>query len=353
MQLDQFDYQLPEHLIAQEPAEPRDSARLLVLNRTDGKITHHLVRDLPTLLTSPTSIVVNNSRVRHARLHTNQGREVLLLEPVQDDRFRCLARGKQPRIGEQWRLEAGKNSLVLEVVAIEPSPRMTTLLVRCLAGRHALEVFAEQHGAPPLPPYITQSQAPAERYQTVYAGPLGSAAAPTAGLHFTPNLIQRLKKEHSWLEVTLHVGLGTFLPLKEQEIEANQLHTEVTSITEATAQALTQTVHKQKNLLAVGTTSLRTLEGHWDGTHFQPGVQETTIFLYPGKRIQTANHLLTNFHLPKSSLLVLLATFLTHDTQRNQVRTADEALNLLHTTYEEAITNQYRFFSFGDAMLVL
>lgn len=354
MLLSEFDFQLPPELIAQNPIEPRDQARLLVYERATGTLSHRIVADLPQLLPPQTLIIANNSKVRHGRLFTTEGREMLLVQS-KGNRYEAIMRGKQPRIGDTFRIAHTTSATPLhaEIMAIHSRPGMTTLEVS-FSGVSNTEKAIEAYGSAPLPPYIHASTAPAERYQTVYAGPLGSAAAPTAGLHFTPELIKNLREQgHSWEEITLHVGLGTFLPLRHEEITANQLHEEFTNVTPVVADTITHQVRSQDPLLAIGTTSLRTLESHWQDGKLTPGFQSTELFIYPGHHFTTASHLLTNFHLPKSSLLLLVAAFLGCNTDRSPTTCSPEEMrDRLHHIYETAITERYRFFSFGDALLI-
>lgn len=361
MTVSDFDFHLPKELIAQNPAEPRDSARLLVYDRLADTISHHQVRDLPTLLVGPTQLIANNTRVRHSRLFASYNQhpiEVLVLEPISGNRYRCIIGGKV-RSGATLHFQTSKTDakpldLVGIVVDEEPHEAMTTFVVS-FETEQDLETLFEQYGQVPLPPYITQSTARPEQYQTVFAGETGSAAAPTAGLHFTPELIEQLKQGgHSWEEVTLHVGMGTFLPLRKENITDNILHHEATFIDPTTAHHINQAKEKGLRRLAIGTTSTRTLEAHTIDNHVQPGWLSTNLFIYPGYSFKTVNALLTNFHLPKSSLLLLVAAFIGNHPEHNQViLTETEMLKRLHRIYQEAINQQYRFFSFGDAMLIL
>ena len=355
MRLSDFDFKLPEELIAQDPIEPRDQARLLVYTRATRSIEHRIVADLPSLLPPKTAVVANNSKVRHGRIFTEDGKEFLILNK-EDTYYRCMIRGKEPKVGDHFVFSTKTHAFSLEgtVKGIENGPGMTTILVHLESSIH-VESAIELSGEAPLPPYIHHSHAPSERYQTVYAGPLGSAAAPTAGLHITPELLKNLKKSgHSWDTVTLHVGLGTFLPLRNNDVESNRLHDEMTYISPSTAASLTKIISAKESLLAIGTTSIRTMESHWQDQLMKPGWNSTNLFLYPGKPIHTANCLMTNFHLPKSSLLLLLSAFLGMDAHRElSTQNGDEIIDIFHTIYSCAIKERYRFFSFGDAMLIL
>jgi S-adenosylmethionine:tRNA ribosyltransferase-isomerase len=367
MNLRDFDYQLPESLIAHAPVEPRDSARLLVFNRAKGTISHHHVRDLATLLPDNTLCVANNSRVRNARIHVthdqrNQPYELLLLESLPDaDTYCCMVRGKALTSNETLTLYREPGQPLLVITALHPvqAPGMTLVAVHCKSvTKQSVEEILAEFGEVPLPPYIKpEPTLDRERYQTVYARELGSAAAPTAGLHITPELLTSMEQAgHQWQEVTLHVGIGTFLPLKSDVITDNTLHSEATHISTGTAEAVSTALTDQRSILAIGTTSLRTLEGHYDITTntVESGYKQTNIFIYPGKRIHTTNCLLTNFHLPKSSLLLLVTTFLQQQSDRSEnLLSYEAALDQFHQIYQTAITKQYRFFSFGDAMLVI
>ena len=344
MRLEAFNYSLPEELIAQSPAEPRDSARMLVLNRSNGQIQHCYVRDLPSVLPSQTLTVLNTSRVRPSRIPVlstgGKQYEILLLSARNQFRYTCLVGGGRVRTGDQYTLLDGSKAIIIESI---PGPGMSTSAIQFTVDPLLLAEI-------PLPPYIQQYQGDRERYQTVYAEQSGSAAAPTAGLHLTKELIAQLQPIAN---VTLHVGLGTFLPLREAEITNNRLHSEQTNVTMEEAEKITQCIAANKPLLAVGTTSLRTLESRAVAGLLRAGEESTDLFIQPGYRFQTATSLLTNFHLPKSSLLVLLTAFLANSPDREIVRSSEQALEMFKKAYAEAIKERYRFFSFGDAMLVL
>lgn len=359
MRVSQFDYYLPPDLIAQSPAVPRDSARLLVYDRHSDTISHRHVRDLPELLPAPATIIANNSMVRHCRLwgKTAAGKRVeLFVLGKENEDYRCLlgGTGGQQNLGrillfadKQLTCSTGLQADVLEAVA---GPGMRTFFVR-ITGNADVESALERFAELPLPPYISSRISDDEQYQTVFAKELGSAAAPTAGLHFTPELIEKLKKRNiSWNEVTLHVGLGTFLPLREDEIERNRLHTEQCYVSQETAVE----ANRELPVVAVGTTSVRTLESHAVAGNVIPGWQQTEIFLTPNYAFQAVDVLITNFHQPKSSLLLLVAAFLGNDPETKGVsKTPEQMLELLQKIYAEAIRERYRFFSFGDAMLLL
>lgn len=362
MQLSQFDYHLPEELVAQQPAEPRDSARLLVYDRATQAITHDTVANMGVHLPPSTLIVANNSRVRNSRLYgrnSNRKVEALVLEKVAPATYRCLIGGKA-KAGDNLSFFSDNHGpepyLTGTVTAVEPNPAMTTFLISFEAktGERDLEKVFEQFGTTPLPPYITETTAEDERYQTVYSKEVGSAAAPTAGLHFTPHLIESLKKAgHQWREATLHVGIGTFLPLRNEHIEANRLHTEASYIDSTLAADLTRARRSYAPIMTVGTTATRALEFHSQREETKAGWQSTDIFIYPGYIFRASTILLTNFHLPKSSLLLLVAAFLGNDPEKRALAlTEAEMIETLHQIYAEAIKQEYRFYSFGDALLI-
>jgi S-adenosylmethionine:tRNA ribosyltransferase-isomerase len=244
--------------------------------------------------------------------------------------------------------------LTAQIQERQEGAAMHTYTLQFQAEGEDPEQAFERVGHAPLPPYITERVADSGRYQTVFASKLGSAAAPTAGLHLTPELIKSLQAQGvSWAEVTLHVGLGTFLPLKDELIQNNRLHSERTEIRPATADVVNQAIAENRRVVAIGTTSARTLESHWSNGSLRSGEQETDLFIRPGYAFQAVNGLFTNFHLPKSSLLVLLASLIANDLNGTPVLTAEEAVARLQRLYALAIAERYRFYSFGDAMLVL
>ncbi len=312
MRSDELDYDLPPELIAQHPAARRDASRLLVYERATGAVRHRTFADLPEELGGEL-VVVNDTKVVPARLHlkraTGGDAEVLLLEPLGDGIWEALARpSRRLRVGER----------------LGP----VELLESLGEGRWQVRLDGEPEGEPPLPPYIHEPLADAGRYQTVYAADTGSAAAPTAGLHFTPELLARLDVER----VTLHVGLDTFRPLAVDELEAHELHGERYSVTAASWER----IEAADRVLAVGTTTVRVLE-----TIARDGALEgrTSLYILPGFTFRRVDALLTNFHLPRSTLLALVMAFAGVDEVRD--------------LYRLAIAEQYRFYSFGDAMLIL
>ncbi|HXK15802.1 MAG TPA: tRNA preQ1(34) S-adenosylmethionine ribosyltransferase-isomerase QueA [Gaiellaceae bacterium] len=308
MDAHELDYDLPPELIAQQPAAQRDESRLLVYSRATGEVEHRVFRELPELVDALT--VVNDTRVVPARIAIERPRgEVLLLERVEGDVWEALARPTR-------RLRAGRRYGSVE------------LLEHLGEGRWRVRLDGEPDGVAPLPPYITEPLADAERYQTVYARERGSAAAPTAGLHFTPDVLARLQVEH----VTLHVGLDTFRPLQTETVEEHHIHGERYEVEPATWER----IRAAERVLAVGTTTVRVLETLAAGG---PTSGRTELFITPGFTFRRVDHLLTNFHLPRSTLLALVMAFAGVEETRR--------------LYALAVEQRYRFYSFGDAMLIL
>ena len=338
-----FWYDLPKELIAQEPASPRDSARLMVLSQKDDSIQHKIFRDLPDFLEPGDLLVVNNSKVLPARIvgikqPTGAVCELLLLRQVKGDQWECLAKpGKRLKTGAQVVFGDGTLKAQIEHTSEEDGNK----LVRFFYDTQTLYEKLDAFGKMPLPPYIRKQLEDNSQYQTVYAKELGSAAAPTAGLHFTPELMQRLKQAGiQFAEVTLHVGLGTFRPVKEDNILAHKMHSEWYSISEETAQAIRSTKAAGHRVIAVGTTSCRTLEAaaaRYGEIRACSG--DTDIFIYPGFSFRVLDGLITNFHLPESTLIMLVSAFYGYERTMR--------------AYTEAVKEKYRFFSFGDAMLIL
>ena len=363
MRLSQFDFILPPELIAQRPAMPRDSARLLVYERATDSIRHSHVRDIGCFLPTGSLLVGNNSRVRHARLFARRtdGKqaEIMVLEQIVGNTYRCLLGGKGIANGERLEVYAedsltNASRLSATVNRREDGNSMHTYVLEFDSPDEPLEAAFQRLGHAPLPPYIKEEAADPERYQTVFASKLGSAAAPTAGLHLTQELLASLRDQAiGWAEVTLHVGLGTFLPLRNDDLDVNRLHSERTEICRESADAINLALQEKRLVIAIGTTSTRTLESHWHNGAVQAGEQATELFIRPGYPFKAVNGLLTNFHLPKSSLLVLLSSFLANDATGTTVMGADESVTRLQRIYAEAIAKNYRFYSFGDAMLVL
>jgi S-adenosylmethionine:tRNA ribosyltransferase-isomerase len=308
MEARELDYDLPDDLIAQHPAEQRDESRLLVFRRATGEVAHHVFRELPGLIAA--LAVVNDTRVVPARIPIEHPRgEVLLLEPVDGEIWEALARPTR-------KLRPGERHGAIE------------LLEHLGEGRWRVRLDGDPAGAVPLPPYITEPLADAERYQTVYANRPGSAAAPTAGLHFTRDVLAQLDVER----VTLHVGLDTFRPLQEAVVEEHRIHGERYSV----EPAAWERIRSAERVLAVGTTTTRVLETVAEGA---PCAGRTELFITPGFTFRRVDHLLTNFHLPRSTLLALVMAFAGVEETRR--------------LYALAIEERYRFYSFGDAMLIL
>ena len=339
MKTSDFNYDLPQELSAQTPLDRRDGSRLMTLDKTTGEIGHHHFYDLPQFLRPGDCLVLNNSRVLPARLighrPTGGAVEILLLVDKGGDVWECLVRpGKKLREGA--RVTFGEGQLQAEVQEVLPDGNR---LVHFEYKGIFLEVL-EELGRMPLPPYIKAELKDQERYQTVYSKVVGSAAAPTAGLHFTPELLEQIETMGVKLcYVTLHVGLGTFRPVKEDEITEHEMHSEYCVIPRETADIINETKKNGGRVICVGTTSCRTLES-WaaeDGTMTATGGW-TNIFIYPGYRFKVMDALVTNFHLPESTLIMLVSAL----AGREHVLNA----------YNEAVREKYRFFSFGDAMFI-
>jgi S-adenosylmethionine:tRNA ribosyltransferase-isomerase len=344
-----FDYALPPELIAQAPVDPRDASRLMVVDRHTGDIAHHHFHDLPEFLCPGDLLVHNESRVIPARLFARKptgGKvEILLLRQRTADTWEALVRGKRIRMGARLTLLDGPNGQPTgaEAEVVEEGERGRRLLT---FDRPVLPL-AEQVGITPLPPYIHTALEDAERYQTIYAHTPGSAAAPTAGLHFTPELLHRLQEMGVQSAfVTLHIGLDTFRPVSEQRVEDHRMHTEYCSLTSEVARQINQAKQERRRVLAVGTTSVRVLETAASKSQISNARSQvvraferaTDLFIYPGYEFRLVDALITNFHLPHSTLLMLVTAF--------------AGKELLDRAYTEAIRLRYRFYSFGDAMLI-
>jgi S-adenosylmethionine:tRNA ribosyltransferase-isomerase len=320
-----FDYHLPPELIASEPLKERAASRMLVIHRDTGEIEHRQFSDLPQFVQPGDLFVMNNTRVVPARYFSNEGnREVLRLEPLTATRWRCMVKpGKKFKMGNT--VQIGQATGTVEEI-LENGERII---------QWDQMVDENAHGHLALPHYMGRDDQPAdrERYQTVFAQSAGAIAAPTAGLHFTPKILEKLP--HSF--VTLHVGVGTFQPVKADNIADHVMHSECYEVTSETAAA----VQQAKRVVAVGTTAMRTLETVARDNHGRVVAQSgsTDIFIYPGYQFQTVGAMLTNFHLPKSTLIMLVSAF--------------AGKELIMRAYEEAIRERYRFFSYGDCMLIL
>lgn len=329
--LNDFDYNLPEELIAQKPANPRDHSRLLVYNRKTGQITDDQFYNIGEHLPKETSLVVNNSKVEKCRLLFNDDKiEIFVTKAVNNKLVEAMVRpGKKFKPGKVVKLTDNLSAKTLFVAEDG---------IRTIELSHSLDhEFMEPHKHTPFPPYIERDESLADRYQTVFAKDLGSKAAPTAGLHFTPELLDKLKGIGiEKKEVTLHVGLGTFAPVKANHIEEHVMHSEWYQISKEQADAL----NSSKSITAVGTTSVRVLESApTKEGKFDACSGETDIFITPGYKFKSVDHLITNFHLPKSTLLMLISAFTGYEEMKK--------------IYDHAIREKYRFYSFGDAMLIL
>ena len=340
MDVKDFYYELPQELIAQDPLEDRSSSRLLVLGKQDGSIRHDVFRNITQYLNAGDCLVINNTKVIPARLFgeregTGATIEILLLKRKENDIWETLVKpGKKAKPGT--RIVFGDGLLVGEVQeVVEEGNRLIHFEYQGI-----FEEILDQLGQMPLPPYITHQLQDKERYQTVYAKYNGSAAAPTAGLHFTKELLEQVRKKGvSIAEVTLHVGLGTFRPVKVENVLEHHMHSEFYMVSKEAADTINQAKEQGHKVIAVGTTSTRTLESAADENgHLTECSGWTDIFIYPGYRFKVIDALITNFHLPQSTLVMLVSAL----AGREQV---------LHA-YEEAVKEKYRFFSFGDAMYI-
>lgn len=335
-----FYFDLPQELIAQDPLEDRSSSRLLVLDKNTGEISHHIFRDIIDYLHPGDCLVLNNTKVIPARLlgereGTGGHVEVLLLKRKEADVWETLVKpGKKCKPGQ--RLTFGDGLLKAEVLeTVEEGNRLIRFEYEGI-----FEEVLDKLGEMPLPPYITHKLKDKNRYQTVYAKYEGSAAAPTAGLHFTQELLQQIADKGIKIAyVTLHVGLGTFRPVKEENVLEHHMHSEYYQVTEEAANTINETKKNGGRVICVGTTSCRTVESAADEQGMvQPGGDNTEIFIYPGYRFKVLDALITNFHLPESTLVMLVSALAGRE-------------HILHA-YEEAIREKYRFFSFGDAMFI-
>ncbi len=340
MKRQDFYYDLPEELIAQDPLKDRSSSRLLVLDKESGAVSHHVFREIGDYLEKGDCLVINDTKVIPARLigskiGTNAKIEILLLKRKENNVWETLVKpGKKAKIGT--RISFGDGLLVGEVIDIvEEGNRLVQFTFDGI-----FEEILDQLGQMPLPPYITHQLEDKDRYNTVYAAHSGSAAAPTAGLHFTPELLEEIQKKGVDIaRVTLHVGLGTFRPVKVDEITDHHMHSEFYQIGKEAAEKINRAKENGHRVICVGTTSCRTIESAADENgHMEAKSGWTEIFIYPGYRFKVLDCLITNFHLPESTLIMLVSAL----AGREHVLAA----------YEEAVKERYRFFSFGDAMLI-
>lgn len=340
MKVEEFNYNLPEELIAQTPLEKRDESRLLVLDKNTGDIFHHQFFNIIDELLPGDTLVLNNTKVLPARLigikqKTNAVIEILLLKNQTGDIWECLVKpARRIHIGEV--VEFGDGKLAAECIGIKDEG----IRVFQLKYQGIFYEVLDQLGSMPLPPYIHEKLEDKDRYQTVYAKEVGSAAAPTAGLHFTEKLLEDIKvKNVNIVYVTLHVGLGTFRPVSEDTVEDHKMHSEYYEMDSDTANILNYTRKSGHRIIAVGTTSTRTLETIYQKYHeFREDSGFTNIFIYPPKKVESIDCLITNFHLPKSTLIMLVSALAGKE-------------NILHA-YKIAVDEKYRFFSFGDAMFI-
>ena len=345
MKTSDFDYHLPESFIAQTPAEPRDSSRLLVLHRGTGDLEYKVFRDIKEYIEAGDLLVLNQTRVIPARIfakkETGGKVEILLLRRRDELTWEALVGGKGLRVGRKVSVENGPQAEIIEI--LEGSERL-------IKFSEPIESYFYKVGNIPLPPYIHEKLSDPERYQTVFAKEMGSAAAPTAGLHFTPQLLDELKEEGVKIAyVTLHVGLDTFAPVTEDDPAEHKIHTEWCELPQETADLINATKNSGGRVIAVGTTSVRTLESAGRKSIFDTRIPNaeyrisafigpTDIFILPGYQFKVVDAMITNFHLPKSTLIMLVSAF----AGREKILSA----------YETAIKEDYRFYSFGDAMFI-
>ncbi len=340
MSTEEFNYELPEKLIAQTPLKDRASSRLLVMDRKTGNLEHKHFTDILEDLNFGDVLVLNDTKVIPARLigrkqETNATIELLLLKEVSSDCWECLSRPAK-RLQMGTKIEFGESLLVAEVIEKKESGMV---IVKFSYQGIFLKIL-DKLGEMPLPPYIHEKLAEKDRYQTVYAKNIGSAAAPTAGLHFTDDLLEKIKEKGIIItRVTLHVGLGTFRPVEVSDVTKHEMHSEFYKMSKETAEILNKAKKEKRRIIAVGTTSTRTLETVMQKYHkFKECAGNTNIFIYPGFKFQAIDGLITNFHLPKSTLIMLVSAF----SKKEYILKA----------YQEAVKEEYRFFSFGDAMFI-
>jgi S-adenosylmethionine:tRNA ribosyltransferase-isomerase len=336
MKLADFDYQLPKEFIAQKPLKKRDHSKLMVLNRKNNTWSHHQFFELPELLEPNSVLVLNESRVIPARLRFQLGNgkaEVLLIKPNEINNWECMVR-PGPKFEPGTKIEVDAD-LELEVKKITPHG-LRVIEFKC----SNFNQYLKKHGQTPLPPYIKEMIDDPERYQTVYAKKEGSVAAPTAGFHFTEDIFMKLRARGIQTEfINLHVGLGTFQPVKTNDIEAHKMHSEWFELSEEVTTRINNAKKKGHKIVAVGTTSVRVLETcATTSGELKPSSGETDIFIYPGYKWKFVDEIITNFHVPKSTLIMLVSSF----AGRDQILAA----------YEEAKEKKYRFFSFGDSMYI-
>ncbi len=345
MKTSDFYFELPEELIAQKPSGERGDDRLMELGRKSGIVTHHKMQELPDLIEPGTLMIFNNSRVRRSRCYgikeaTGREQEFMFLNQLtpEGDTWQTMVKGaKKVKVGGTYKFQDGSVGTILDTPEDEGTEFRTIKF-----PFRILEDWFEKNGHIPLPPYIKRGDTAidGERYQTVYAKETGSAACPTAGLHFTEDMLARLRNRGIDLQwITLHVGLGTFLPVRAENIEDHKMHEEVYTVPYDVADKINQAKKEGRPILAVGTTSVRTLESACDDNGIvKGGTGKTHIFMYPGFKFKVVDEMFTNFHTPESTLIMLVSAFSTRE-------------NILNA-YKIAVENKYRFFSYGDAMLI-
>ncbi|KKR48335.1 MAG: S-adenosylmethionine:tRNA ribosyltransferase-isomerase [Candidatus Magasanikbacteria bacterium GW2011_GWC2_40_17] len=341
MLLSDFDYHLPQELIAQEPIKPRDHARLLILHQDNQPLEHLHFFDLPKFLKAGDVLVFNDTKVFKARLlgtitNKEAAAEIFLLRPLDENNWEVLLKpGKKLQIGSQVNFEENLECIIVAKPVDGPA------VAKFNKTKNDVLQIAEKIGHVPIPPYIKTEPQDASDYQTVYAKEIGSVAAPTAGFHFTPEILEKIEKMGIQVEfVTLHVGLGTFLPVKTEKVEDHKMHSEWVEVSTATASAINQAKKENRRVIAVGTTTARTLEGVVQALgELKQFSGDINIFITPGFKFKIIDGLITNFHLPKSTLLMLVSAL----SGREKILAA----------YEETVKKEYKFFSFGDAMLIL
>lgn len=341
MQTSDFFYELPQELIAQTPLEPRDSSRLMILNKSDGSIEHKIFRDIIDYLNPGDCLILNDTRVIPARIYgvkegTGAVVEFLLLNQRENNVWECLCKpGKRAKIGTKFVF--GEGIVKCEVIDVTDDGNR---IIHFDCDSKKIYNILDKIGKMPLPPYITEELKDGERYQTVYSRELGSAAAPTAGLHFTNELLNRIKEKGVKIGyVTLHVGLGTFRPVKVEDVTKHKMHSEHYHISKETADLINETKKKGGRVISVGTTSTRTLESvATKNGCICEDEDNTSIFIYPGYKFKCIDALITNFHLPESTLIMLVSAL--------------AGYNNIMNAYNIAVKEKYRFFSFGDAMFI-
>ena len=330
-----FNYELPQERIAQRPASPRDSSKLLVLDRTTGEIRHHVFHEITKFLGQNDVLVLNETKVIPARIHgwkkdTGGKIEILLIRRISSSEWECIVGGKGLRSGVKL---AFPGDLQGEVLTDLGETR------RMVKFSHPISPRLDEIGEMPLPPYIHEPLRDMEEYQTIFALYPGSVAAPTAGLHFTTELLLELKKAGvTLLYITLHIGLDTFVPIRTDDPSDHAIHSEWCQVSVSVANAINTAREKGKRIIGVGTTTVRALESASSGAHVDPFEGPTNLYILPGYRFKTVDAMITNFHLPRSSLLMMVSAFAGRD--------------LILDTYKIAVEKDYRFYSFGDAMLI-